>query len=70
MKKKSYTLIYTLDKDGEGHMSAKAEGLTPFEIIGLLAYKTNDIYNQLAGAVKPPEMVRSYIVTDPMEVEE
>lgn len=53
MIKKSYTLIWTVDHKGIGHIKTECLGYTGVEVLGLLELKAFDIKRQLAGEIKP-----------------
>ena len=52
MTDKKFTIHYTI-KDDKLSIETKNDGFYPFEIIGMMQWKINDIIRQMAGDIQP-----------------
>lgn len=62
--------VYTLEaRETENGMSIKAQsdGFTPIELYGILAWKMDDIRDQMAGRIKPTVVSRTCIKDEPAD---
>lgn len=50
---KKYQLIVIETADGILNVEATNDGFNPFEVLGILEYKTADIREQIKGNIKP-----------------
>ena len=60
-KLKEYTLTMYLKDDLTLHINAKCDGFEALELLGLLAWKQNDILEQLGGKIKPDFVERKIV---------
>lgn len=56
---KRYTLEIEVDNDNRVSMSSNCEGFNPFELLGFLHWKIDDINKQIHGNAKPDLVVRT-----------
>jgi hypothetical protein len=56
-----YTLEVERKEDGTTSMRSTNDGFNPLEILGLLAFKIEDVRKQMTGEVKPDIIKRTVI---------
>jgi hypothetical protein len=64
---KTFTLTFELnDRVEKPKLVAKStnEGFSPLELLGLLAWKMEDVKNQAIGNIKPDVVARTLLVTE------
>lgn len=59
--KKTFTLEYVVNEDDTAKMDSKVDGFNPFELIGILQYKINDIELQMRGKIVPDIITRTLV---------
>ena len=59
---KTFVLTVIYDDDEVLKFNSKNDGFGALELAGIMAWKTNDIYDQLRGSIKPDLVKRELVV--------
>ena len=62
IKKSTYLIDYTVDKEGKSTIHRMADGFNAFELLGVLEIARSEIIKQISGEIKPDFIKRDVIM--------